>query len=155
MKQATEQISRLRKLSKFLDSEFDGPMGFRFGWDGIFGLIPFVGDLVTNLLSLFILSQALVLGASPYVLGRMAINLAIENLFDMVPIVGNIFDFFWKANEKNMDLLERHLQDARSTSLNSKFFLILIVVALLSFLVLSALVTYFTIKWVYIWLMQS
>lgn len=97
--------SDLKLLSRFLDSQYRGPFGFRFGWDGLLGLIPGVGNLITNLLSLYIILRSAMLGAPVSLVLRMFLNLFIENFVGLIPIIGNVFDFIWKANEKNLKLL--------------------------------------------------
>src|SRR4051812_43277029 len=116
MERRQEKIDQIRSLSQTLDTRFEGPMGFRFGLDGLIGLIPGAGDLVTTGLSLYIMIQAALLGVSSATLVRMAFNLAVENVIDMIPVLGNLFDFYWKANIKNLKLIEEHLaHPARET----------------------------------------
>lgn len=97
------------KASKFLDSKFRLPgTSFRFGFDPIIGLIPGLGDIAT-----FFASSVLVLvmarhGASGKVIALMIINVMLDTLFGGIPVIGNIFDFFFKANERNLKLLRRH-----------------------------------------------
>ncbi len=120
--------------------------GFRFGLDGVLGLIPGVGDIVTTGISIYIIAEAAKLGCSPTTLIRMALNLAFENLVDMVPILGNVFDFLWKANSRNIDLLDKHLADPRHTTHQSRGVLLIIVLSLLSVLFASLYVTFLVIK---------
>lgn len=120
--------------------------GFRFGLDGVLGLIPGVGDIVTTGISIYIIAEAAKLGCSPTTLIRMALNLAFENLVDMVPVLGNVFDFLWKANSRNIDLLDKHLADPRHTTHQSRGVLLIIVLSLLSVLFASLYVTFLVIK---------
>lgn len=106
----------IKRLSEFLDSKFRAPGGFRFGWDALLGLVPGVGDFLTSTLSLYIIARAARLGCSVPVLMRMGLNVLIENIFDTIPLLGNIFDFLWKANNKNLKLLEAHLARPRATT---------------------------------------
>jgi len=106
-----------------MDSQFEGPFGFRFGWDGLIGLIPFLGDFITNVISIYIISQAMLMGCSASVLLRMGLNLLVENLLDLIPFLGNFFDFFWKANEKNLRLLELHSLDPKGATFESRLVL--------------------------------
>ncbi|MFN8792451.1 MAG: DUF4112 domain-containing protein [Bdellovibrionales bacterium] len=109
-REGAEIRRRLQRLSSLLDSQFQLPNGWKFGWDGLLGLIPGLGDLLTNALSFYILYQAARVGSPPTLLIRMALNLLIDNAVDAVPLVGNIFDFIWKANHKNVQLLEDYFQ---------------------------------------------
>ncbi|MBX3017322.1 MAG: DUF4112 domain-containing protein [Bdellovibrionaceae bacterium] len=134
------EISDLRAISRAMDSQFKVG-GFRFGWDGILGLIPGIGDVATSLVSIYIVMRAAALGASPSILMRMGLNVLIDNVFDAVPIFGQIFDFLWKSNDKNMVLLERHLQNPRATSRASAlvvgFVILGIITALIALMALS------------------
>ncbi len=92
--------------------------GYRFGLDGIVGLLfPGAGDAVMAIAALSLFGLALQRGVPRPVLVRMALNIAIDALLGSVPIAGDVFDFAWKANRKNLRLLERATQmppEARS-----------------------------------------
>ena len=137
MSNDTEKLKRLKFLSVLFDSKFQGPFGFRFGLDGLLGLIPFIGDLIGAGVSFYIVTEAAMLGASPSVLIRMGFNIFLENLIDVVPIFGNLFDFYWKANDMNITLLETHLASPRKATFSSRLVLILILSFLLGLLLLS------------------
>ena len=104
-------LENLKKISVLLDTKFTGPFGIKFGLDPILGLIPGIGDFVTTMISLYIIFQAYVLGVGMSVLVRMCVNVLLENVFDMIPILGNLFDFVWRSNKKNLELIERCLQN--------------------------------------------
>jgi hypothetical protein len=140
-----QDIKHLRHLSTLMDSQFRLG-GFRFGLDGLLGLIPGVGDVVTTGISIYIIAEAARLGCSPATLVRMALNLAFENIVDMVPILGNVFDFLWKANTRNIVLLEKHLADPLHTTHQSRAVLLTVVLSLLGVLFGSLYVTYLIIK---------
>lgn len=130
----SQDLQDLKKLAEWLDSKYRLPGGFRIGWDGILGFVPGVGDFVTSLVSLYIMARAAAIGVSPTVIVRMGLNVLLDNLFDLVPFIGNFFDIFWKANTKNMALVERYVSDPRRTTRSSKvavFFTLLIVAAVL------------------------
>ncbi len=129
-----------------MDSKYQGPFGFRFGLDGILGLIPFVGDFFTTAISLYIVGQSALLGCSPSVLVRMGLNILFENLLDMIPVVGSVFDFVWKANNKNIELLESHLLNPAGATFKSRLVLGLITFIILSILVGSFALTILIIK---------
>lgn len=113
MRKSTED---LEDLSILLDSKFKLPLGIKIGWDGILGLIPGIGDILTSFLSYYIILRAALLGCSASVLIHMALNVFIDNLIAMVPILGNIGDFLWKSNNKNVNLLKKHMQDPGKAS---------------------------------------
>lgn len=103
-------LERLEHLSRLLDSAFELPLiRYRVGLDAIVGLIPGVGDVLGALPSLYIIYQALKLELPTGVLVRMLLNLIPEVLIGSVPLVGDIFDAVWKANDRNLYLIKRHL----------------------------------------------
>jgi hypothetical protein len=96
-------------LARWMDSVFVIPgTGIRFGLDALVGLIPGLGDTLTSVVSLYILKVASLRGVPRVVLARMALNIAIDYLLGTVPVVGDAFDIYWKANLKNVELLRRH-----------------------------------------------
>lgn len=147
-----DQLTHLKGLSTLLDTKFEGPMGIRFGLDGLLGLIPLVGDVVTSGMSLYIIAQAALMGVGPSTLVRMAINVGIENLFDMIPVLGNFFDFYWKANTKNIQLIENHLNDPARETIKSRMVIALICCILTFLLLCSAYITYLVIRTIVAWI---
>jgi len=106
-----ERLTQAKWLANLMDSNFSIPgTPMRFGWDSVLGLFPGVGDVVTSAISLMIVHHAWQTKASPLVLGRMLGNVAIDFVMGLIPIVGDFFDFAFKANRKNARLLERHLE---------------------------------------------
>jgi hypothetical protein len=79
------------------------------GLDGIIGLIPGLGDSIGALLSAYIIAEAARLGAPTTTLVRMISNVALETVVGLVPVLGDVFDIAWKANARNLALLETHL----------------------------------------------
>ena len=104
-----QRLELLRRVSRMLDSAVPVPgTSFRFGLDPILGLIPGFGDLVSPLFTLGMFWQARDLGVPRVVQLRMIFNVAIDVLIGFIPLIGDLFDFAWKANNRNMALLERH-----------------------------------------------
>jgi len=99
----------------------------RFGLDPILGLIPGAGDAVGALLAAWILVEAIRWGASRATLGRMAANIALDALVGAVPLLGDVFDVVWKANLKNVALLERHALDPAGAGKDDRLFVGLLV----------------------------
>lgn len=122
----------LQYIADQLDSRFKGPFGFKFGWDGILGLIPGVGDLVTSGFSFYILMRAAAMGAPPVLIARMGLNILIDNVFDVVPVLGWIFDFAWKANLKNVRLLNQFNYDNRKVTVQSRIWVAVILIFILA-----------------------
>jgi len=109
----TSESSRLRlirKLSYYLDNSIGIPgTGYRVGFDAIIGLVPGLGDVAGAILSAYIVYEASRLGVPKKTLLHMTFNVALETLIGAVPIVGDVFDAAWKANTKNIFLLDKHL----------------------------------------------
>ena len=100
---ARERIARYAHL---LDSSIRLPGGYRIGLDGIVGLVPGVGDLAGVAASAYLVVLARRSGVSSSVQLLMTYNIAIEMLLGAIPIVGDVFDFVWKANERNLALYD-------------------------------------------------
>jgi hypothetical protein len=104
------RLRRIRLLSHLLDAQFRLPgTRYRLGLDGLLGLIPGVGDILGTCLSVYIVYEASRLGAPRALLLRMLANLGLDTLVGAVPVAGDIFDIAWKANQKNVALLETYL----------------------------------------------
>jgi Domain of unknown function (DUF4112) len=99
-------INRLRNIARVMDTAVKIPgTKIRFGADSIIGLVPGAGDLVTMGISIYVLAEAARLGLPREVLLKMAGNIAIDTGIGAIPIVGDIFDMFFKSNTKNLSLL--------------------------------------------------
>ncbi len=104
----------LEGLAKLMDAQFKVPLtNMRFGLDGIIGLIPGAGDLSTFAVSGYMLWIMARNGASGYVMARMVLNVLIDALFGSIPFIGDIFDFGFKANTRNVRLLQQHYKEGR------------------------------------------
>lgn len=102
-------LAALRKWSVLLDSAFRVPgTNLTFGLDPILGLIPGLGDLTSPLFAALLLFHAVRMRIPRVVQLRMLVNAAIDALIGFVPVVGDLFDFGWKANVRNLALLERY-----------------------------------------------
>ncbi|HEY8537761.1 MAG TPA: DUF4112 domain-containing protein [Steroidobacteraceae bacterium] len=149
---AQARLERLRSLAWLLDNSIPLPGGFRIGLDALIGLIPGVGDAIGALMSVFILNEARLLGAPRSVLLRMSGNVLLETLIGAIPFAGDLFDAGFKANMRNLALLERYHLDPGGATRSSRWFvigftlfLILLVVAIvaLPILVVVAIVRAF------------
>lgn len=106
----SSRLSLIRRLSYYLDNSISIPgTGYRVGFDAIIGLIPGLGDVVGGILSAYIVYEASRFGAPKKTLLHMAFNVAVETVIGAVPIVGDVFDAAWKANTKNIFLLDKYL----------------------------------------------
>jgi Domain of unknown function (DUF4112) len=106
-----ERLRRLRALARLLDSAYEIPgTKWRFGIDALIGLVPAVGDLITTAIAVWVLKEAKTLGVRRRTRARMAWNVVIDFVGGAVPLVGDVFDVAWKANLKNLELIERDLE---------------------------------------------
>jgi hypothetical protein len=98
------------KLVRVLDDGLRIPgTDFGVGLDGILGFIfPGIGDFLTGTGSAALLFLALREGVPTVAIGRMVVNIAIDTLGGALPIIGDVFDVFWKSNRKNLELIERY-----------------------------------------------
>ena len=104
-------LALLRRWAVLLDSAFRVPgTNVRFGLDAIVGLVPGLGDLVAPIFTIALLGTALKMRVPAVVVGRMVLNAGIDMLLGLVPLAGDVADVFWKADLRNMALLERHAQ---------------------------------------------
>jgi hypothetical protein len=126
-----------------LDSAFVVPgTSMRIGLDPIIGLVPGIGDLISPLFTAGILWQARELGIPKVVQLRMIFNVAIDSMVGLFPVLGDVFDFAWKANDMNMALLEHHAHEDHSAAPGDWLFVIamivlLIVIAAVPFMILG------------------
>lgn len=105
------KVDRLRRLSHILDNAIPIPgTGYRIGLDPILGLFPGGGDTVTGAMGAYIIVEAARMGLPRKVIGQMVGNIVFDSLAGIVPVVGDLFDVGWKANIRNIALLEKHLQ---------------------------------------------
>jgi uncharacterized membrane protein len=111
-----QALRRLDALAKLMDTAFVLPgTDVRFGLDGVIGLVPGIGDLVSGLISSYLIWEARRLGVSKWILGRMMANTLIDTTIGAIPLAGDLFDVMFKANIKNMALLRRHLERKGAT----------------------------------------
>ncbi|WMC11636.1 DUF4112 domain-containing protein [Oceanimonas pelagia] len=105
-----ETREKLDRLAWLLDSAIRLPGGFRIGLDGIMGLVPGVGDLAGAAFSGYILLQAARMKLPATLLARMGLNIVLEVLIGSIPVLGDLFDFGFKANRRNMRLMEKYFE---------------------------------------------
>jgi hypothetical protein len=106
-----QRLARLEALAKLLDVAFILPgTNIRYGIDGLIGLIPVVGDLITTAISLWLVREARALGAPWHITGRMLANVALDGVVGIVPLAGDAFDVMFRANVRNVRLLRRWME---------------------------------------------
>jgi Domain of unknown function (DUF4112) len=114
----------------------------RVGWDPIIGLVPWVGDLLTALLSCAIVLHAHQMRLPRIVQLRMLMNVAIDLVVGAIPVVGDAADAFWKSNSMNMALLERHADEVRPASAGDWLFVAGIIAAIVAIALVPLVVLY-------------
>ena len=130
---------RLARLAWLLDNSIAIPgLRFRIGFDAILGLVPGLGDLLGVLLSSYIVREAARIGAPRSVLIRMAFNVAVEGVAGLVPFIGDLFDAVWKANQRNLALLDAHLEHPQRAARSSRTFVALLIAGLVVLIALVA-----------------
>jgi Domain of unknown function (DUF4112) len=135
-----DRLERLRRLARLLDDSIPIPgTRYRIGLEAIVGLVPGLGDLVGGSFSAWLILQAARLGAPSSLLARMGWNLLVDAVVGAVPLLGDFFDAGFKANLRNLALLERHVEAPTASRRASRGFIAAL--ALLLVLVLVGAVT--------------
>jgi hypothetical protein len=124
-------LKRLRQLSLLLDKVITIPgTNFGIGLDPILGFLPVGGDLLGIMLSLYIVLEAARYGVPAGTLSRMVFNIIVDGLIGAVPVVGDLFDFAWTANEYNIRLLEDYLKFPSQRKSANKLFVVGVLIVL-------------------------
>jgi hypothetical protein len=138
-------------LSHLLDDCFRIPgTEIRFGLDGIVGLVPAVGDVLTGLASCILIFAAWVRGVPYITLARMAVNLALDVVIGAIPFLGDAFDIAWKANRRNYKLLIRHIEHPRRYTWRDWVFLFSLLAVLFAIFAVPLVV----LAWILDWLLH-
>lgn len=131
-------INKLARLAKLMDAQFSIPgTNMRFGLDGLLGLIPGAGDLSTLAVSGYMISIMAKNGASGNLIARMVVNVIIDAVVGAIPFIGDIFDFGWKANTKNVRLMQEHYVEGRHRGSAAKILIpaLLVMVLIVGFII--------------------
>jgi Domain of unknown function (DUF4112) len=146
------RLVALRRVAELMDSAFVLPgTTYRIGLDPIIGLVPWIGDLVSPLFTVALLWQARDVRIPKIVLGRMIFNAGVDAVIGAIPFAGDLFDFGWKANQRNMALLERHAYEDHPASLGDWAF----VLTTIAIVILLAAVPFFVAGWLISWVAGS
>ena len=150
-KRAPRRLEGARSLARLLDGRFRIPgTTLRFGLDPVLGLFPIGGDVLAALASGWILYVAWLNGAPGSMIGRMLTNVLVDTLVGSVPVLGDLFDAGWKANSRNVALLEEWLGEEGSQHHPSVAILIGVIAALLVLLAGVALVVWAVVEIVFL-----
>ena len=136
----------LDHLAWLMDDLFRVPgIGWRFGLDALIGLIPGLGDTATSLVSFYILASAVRYRVPKITLLRMGCNIGIDYLLGSIPIVGDLFDAWWKSNQMNVGLLRKRatvdITEARKGRLSDWLFVGVLILGLIGVAAGTALVS--------------
>jgi hypothetical protein len=124
-------LERLHRYAWLLDNSIPIPgIGYRIGLDPIIGLLPGIGDAIGAILSMVIVAEGARSGIPRVILLRMAWNIAVEMVLGTIPLLGNLFDMTWKANVRNVRLLEKYMQAPKKSVATSAAVFSSIIVAL-------------------------
>ncbi|MCI0356766.1 MAG: DUF4112 domain-containing protein, partial [Acidobacteria bacterium] len=139
---STLSDEQLDELATWLDEVFRVPgTSVRFGLDAVAGLVPGVGDLLTGMASVLILHAAWQRGLPRVALLRMLVNVALDTVVGSIPVAGDLFDVAWKANRRNVELLQKYSAGSeRRHELHDYGFLALLALVTLALLALPVLV---------------
>jgi hypothetical protein len=138
----------LEKISFVLDQLFRIPgTNIRFGLDPIIGfLLPFAGDSISTLISMYIVLRSIQYGLPKIVIGRMVFNVGFDYLVGSVPVVGDFFDFAFQANKKNVELLNRFAEGKSRSSWSDYLWLFMLLGLLGGFILAWLFFIVWTIK---------
>jgi uncharacterized protein DUF4112 len=144
-------LDELRRWAVLLDSAFRVPgTNIRFGLDAIIGIVPGLGDLVAPVYTVILLGTALKMRVPAVVVARMVLNAGIDMVLGLVPIAGDVGDVFWKADLRNVALLERHARPGVPPTRADYWFVlgsigVVVAIALVPFLILIWLLSQFSL----------
>ncbi|RUT10230.1 hypothetical protein DSM106972_007250 [Dulcicalothrix desertica PCC 7102] len=130
------KLQSLRKLSDLWDRSLSVPgTKFKVGLESLVGLLPVGGDFIGILMSVYIVFQAIQFKLPKTVLAKMIFNIVIDGAVGSIPILGDIFDTTWKANTKNVNLLEAHLREPIKSRQKDKWFINIVLAVLVLILI--------------------
>ncbi len=149
IKKQIEIEEGLDNLSHYLDGLFRVPgTTWRFGLDALIGLIPNFGDTLTSFASFYILFAGVRYGVPKITLLRMAFNIGLDYLVGIIPFIGDAFDFVWKANRQNMNLIRTRAAGHGKGKTSDYIFVFGLIFVLIGVLVGSILASGFILWWV-------
>ena len=141
----------LDNLSHYLDGLFRVPgTGWRFGLDAVIGLIPNVGDTITSFASFYILIAGVRYGVPKITLLRMAFNIGLDYVVGMIPFIGDAFDFVWKANKQNMNLIRTRAAGHGKGKTSDYVFVFGLILLLVGILVGSIIASGLILYWLFL-----
>ena len=129
---APPELQSFQRMANLLDSKFEIPgTGIRFGLDPLLSLMPVLGDLITLVISSMLIYTMHNHGASRKVVVKMMLNAGLDTIIGAVPLVGTIFDVFYRSNERNVKLLKEHYFEGKHQGSGTGLLLIIFLIAIL------------------------
>ncbi|MEM6377702.1 MAG: DUF4112 domain-containing protein [Bacteroidota bacterium] len=146
--QPLDEFKGLNSMAELLDNRFKIPgTDIRFGIDGIIGLIPYVGDVLTFIVSGYLITVLARKGASGMLVLKMLFNILFDGVIGTIPFLGDILDFRIRANTKNVNLMLEHYEEGRHQG-SAWWVIILIVLMILGLIALSVWVVWRILYWI-------
>jgi len=141
--QNEEKLLRLKLLGNRLDEIITIPgTKYKIGIDPIIGIFPVIGDLLGSIISIYIIYSGSKMGVSSQVIAKMSLNLGIDFTVGLIPVFGDIFDMGWKANKKNIELIEKNInQTKENNGFNNLIIATLTILILVVFLMILGFLT--------------
>src|SRR5688500_15556510 len=128
----SSQMQSFERISHLLDSKFEIPgTGIRFGLDPILSLMPVLGDLITLIISSMLIYTMHNHGASRKVVVKMMLNAGLDTIIGAIPLVGTVFDVFYRSNERNIKLLKEHYYEGKHQGSGTGLLLTIFLIAIL------------------------
>jgi hypothetical protein len=142
-------LDRLHRVAWLLDDLVRIPgTSRRFGLDPLLGLLPGGGDIAGGALSAYIVVAAARLGAPSSVILRMGWNIVVDTVLGAVPLLGDLFDASWKANRRNVALLERYVDEPGTARRSSRLVLTGVLAGIAATVIGMAALTVIAIRWI-------
>jgi hypothetical protein len=142
-------LKQIERITRIMDSKFKIPgLPISFGLDPIIGLIPFAGDIITLVIQSMLALKMIRHGASGEVAARMFINIFLDTFLGSIPIIGSIIDLFFKANIRNLKLLQQHYEENKHRGSAKKVFIIFFL-ACITLVIATVAGLIFLIKWLW------
>lgn len=140
---------RLNALAWLLDNSIRLPGGFRIGLEALLGLVPFLGDAAGVLMSGYIVREAARIGVPRTVLTRMVMNVVVDGLLGMFPLLGDIFDAAYKANLRNVQLLNAYFDNPVKAARSSRLYVGILATVLIAFVLLMSVLWALLMRWMW------
>ncbi len=145
-----QRLQHLERIAWLLDSSVRVPgTQFRFGLDGLVGLVPGIGDLIGVVFSVYIMIQSARAGAPSSVLSRMGLNILLEAIVGLVPLFGDLFDIVFRANVRNVALLRDYQQQSGPVKQRSRGLLVSTVMVALAICIGVAILAGMLLQWLW------